>query len=76
MAAIVGTLTNTIGYLGLATLIGYLPWAASLTVMVTQMPFELVLASVLILALYKAFHRKAAPVFDDESGDEQEETNY
>jgi len=75
MAAIVGTLTNTIGYLGLATLIGYLPWAASLTVMVTQMPFELVLASVLILALYKAFHRKAAPVFDDESGDEQEETN-
>ena len=74
MAAIVGTLTNTIGYLGLATLIGYLPWAASLTVMVTQMPFELVLASVLILALYKAFHRKAAPVFDDESGDEQEET--
>ena len=76
MAAIVGTLTNTIGYLGLATLIGYLPWAASLTVMVTQMPFELVLASVLILALYKAFHRKATPVFDDESGDEQEETNY
>ena len=75
MAAIVGTLTNTIGYLGLATLIGYLPWAASLTVMVTQMPFELVLASVLILALYKAFHRKAAPVFDDESDDEQEETN-
>ena len=75
MAAIVGTLTNTIGYLGLATLIGYLPWAASLTVMVTQMPFELVLASVLILALYKAFHRKAAPVFDDESGDGQEETN-
>ena len=74
MAAIVGTLTNTIGYLGLATLIGYLPWAASLTVMVTQMPFELVLASVLILALYKAFHRKAAPVFDDESGDGQEET--
>ena len=70
MAAIVGTLTNTIGYLGLATLIGYLPWAASLTVMVTQMPFEIVLASVLILALYKAFHRKAAPVFDDESGDE------
>ncbi|MBQ3204921.1 MAG: ECF transporter S component [Peptococcaceae bacterium] len=66
MAAIVGTLTNTIGYLGLATLIGYLPWAASLTVMVTQMPFELVLAAVLILALYKAFTRKSAPVFDEE----------
>ncbi len=70
MAAIVGTLTNTIGYLGLATLIGYLPWAASLTVMVTQTPFELVLAAVLILALYKAFKRKANPVFDDDETQE------
>lgn len=72
MAAIVGTLTNTIGYLGLATLMGYLPWVASLTVMATQMPFELVLAAVLILALYKAFKRKANPVFDDD--DIQDET--
>ena len=72
MAAIVGTLTNTIGYLGLATLIGYLPWAASLTVMVTQMPFELVLAAVLILALYKAFTRKSAPVFDEEDEEDDE----
>ncbi len=72
MAAIVGTLTNTIGYLGLATLIGYLPWAASLTVMVTQMPFELILAAVLILALYKAFYRRNNAVFDDTDEDEEE----
>jgi hypothetical protein len=70
MAAIVGTLTNTIGYLGLATLIGYLPWAASLTVMITQMPFEMILAAVLILALYKAFQRRAHAVFDDDEDDE------
>ncbi len=72
MAAIVGTLTNTIGYLGLATLIGYLPWAASLTIMVTQMPFELVLATVLLVALYKAFQRKNNAVFDDDDEDDTE----
>ncbi len=66
MAAIIGTLTNTIGYLGLATLIGYLPWAASLTIVVTQTPLELVLASVLVLALYKAFRRKQRAVFDED----------
>jgi len=57
MAAVVGTLTNTIGYLGLASLIGYMPWAASLAVVATQTPFELVLAVVLILVLHKAFAR-------------------
>jgi fumarate reductase subunit D len=51
-------------------LIGYLPWAASLTVMITQMPFEMILAAVLILALYKAFHRRAHAVFDDDEDDE------
>lgn len=74
MAAIVGTLTNTIGYLGLATLIGYLPWAASLTIMVTQMPFELVLAAVLLLALYKAFKRRDNAVFVDDEDEPEEET--
>ena len=58
VAAVVGTLTNTIGYLGLASLIGYLPWAASFTVMATQMPFEMILAVVLLLALDKAFTRR------------------
>lgn len=58
VAAVVGTLTNTIGYLGLASLIGYMPWAASLAVVVTQTPFELVLAVVLILVLHKAFARR------------------
>lgn len=71
MAAIVGTLTNTIGYLGLATLIGYLPWAASLTIVATQTPFELVLAAVLVLALYKAFKRRQTAMYDDEDDDEE-----
>lgn len=65
MAAIVGTLTNTIGYLGLATWIGYLPWEASMVIIVTQMPFELILASVLILALYKAFKREHSAVLEE-----------
>lgn len=58
MAAIVGTLTNTIGYLGMASLIGYMPWAASLTVMLTQTPFELVLAVVLVLLLHKVLEHR------------------
>lgn len=57
-AAIVGTLTNTVGYLGLASLIGYLPWEASLVIMATQMPFELVLAVILIVVLYKALQHR------------------
>ena len=57
-AAVIGTLTNTIGYLGLASFIGYLPWAASLTVMLTQMPFEMILAVALLLVLDKAFTRR------------------
>ena len=58
VAAVVGTLTNTIGYLGLASLIGYMPWAASLAVVVPPTPFELVLAVVLFLVLHKAFARR------------------
>ncbi|MBQ3509373.1 MAG: ECF transporter S component [Peptococcaceae bacterium] len=57
-AAVIGTLTNTIGYLGLASFIGYLPWAASLTVMLIQMPFEMILAVALLLVLDKAFIRR------------------
>lgn len=57
-AAVVGTLTNTIGYLGLASFIGYMPWEASLAVMITQMPFEMILAVVLLLVLDKVFKRR------------------
>lgn len=57
-AAVVGTLTNTIGFLGLACLMGYMPWVAALTVVMTQTPFELVLAVVLIVALTKALKRR------------------
>lgn len=57
-AAIVGTLTNTVGYLGLASLIGYLPWAASAAIVVTQTPFELILAVFLVVILTKALQRR------------------
>ena len=57
-AAIVGTLTNTVGYLGLASLIGYLPWQASLAIVVTQTPFELILAVGLVLVLTKTLQNR------------------
>ena len=55
-AGICGTLTNTIGFLGMAILLGYLPaaiWIASLP----QFIVELVLASVLTVALVKVIQR-------------------
>ena len=54
MAAIVGTLTNTIGYLGLAVLFGYLPLAAALAIVVSNTIFEVILAAVIIVALVRA----------------------
>lgn len=57
-AAVVGTLTNTLGYLGLASLIGYLPWTASLIIMLTQMPFEMLLAVILVVVLTKALQNR------------------
>lgn len=54
MAAIVGTLTNTIGYLGLAVLFGYLPFAAAVAIVVSNTIFEVILAAVVTVALVKA----------------------
>ena len=62
-AGICGTLTNTIGFLGMAILLGYLPaaiWIASLP----QFIVELVLASVLTVALVKVIQR-ALPEYAD-----------
>lgn len=60
LAAIAGTLTNTIGFLGLAVLMGYMPWPAAATVMVTQMPGEMVVAAILTVILVKALSKRSA----------------
>lgn len=52
-AAIIGTLTNTIGYLGLAVLIGYLPLEAALFIIATHTVFELIIAAVITVVLVK-----------------------
>lgn len=57
VAAVVGTLTNTIGFLGLAVLFGYMPLPAALSVVVMQTPFELVIAVVLLVALTGVIQR-------------------
>lgn len=58
MAAIVGTLTNTVGYLGLAVLMGYFPWPLAAGIMATQMPFEMILAAVIVVVLVQALNKQ------------------
>lgn len=60
MAAIAGTLTNTVGFLGLAVLMGYLPIGVAYMVIFSNAIFEIILASVITVILVKALkaHRK------------------
>ena len=78
LAAIAGTLTNTLGFLGLAVLMGYMPWPAAALVMGTQMPAEMIVAAVLTVLLVRALSRRspggngqsAPPI--DASGEKQD----
>lgn len=56
VAAIVGTLTNTIGYLGLAILLGYIPWVVALAA-IPQAIVELIIATILVIVLGKALSK-------------------
>ena len=57
IAAVLGTLTNTIGVLGLATLRGYLPVKVSATIAVVHGTPEVVVAILLVFILVKALKR-------------------
>lgn len=57
VAATVGTLTNTIGVLGLATLRGYLPVKASTTIALVHGTPEVVVAILLVTILVKALKK-------------------
>ena len=57
MAAVVGTLTNSVGYLGLAVVMGYIPWPVAAGIFATQMPFEMILAAVILVILVKALSK-------------------
>ncbi|MFM9413702.1 ECF transporter S component [Peptococcus simiae] len=56
LAGIVGTVTNTIGFLGLGTLIGYLP-PETLVLFIPQFLAELLVATILVVVLTKALTR-------------------
>lgn len=57
LAAIAGTLTNTVGVLGLATIRGYLPAKVSLSVGFVHGVPEIVVAALLIAVLVKALKK-------------------
>ena len=57
LAAAVGTLTNTVGVLGIATLRGYLPAKVSLTVGFVHGTPEVIVAALLVTVLVKALKK-------------------
>jgi uncharacterized membrane protein len=57
IAAVLGTLANTIGVLGLATLRGYLPVKVSASIAVVHGTPEVVVAVLLVFILVKALKR-------------------
>lgn len=56
-AAIAGTLTNTVGFLGLAVVQGYLKWPAVFAIILTHSIAEIIVAVVIVVALVKALQR-------------------
>ena len=56
MASVVGTLTNTVGYVGLAILFGYIPASLVVTIL-PQALCELVIGAILVYFIMKALKR-------------------
>jgi uncharacterized membrane protein len=57
VAAIVGTLTNTILVLGLAGLLNYIPWVAMPPILLTNALPEVIIAIILVVAVVTAWKR-------------------
>jgi len=57
VAAIVGTLTNTILVLGLAGLLNYIPWVAMPPILLTNALPEVIIAIILVVAVVAAWKR-------------------
>jgi len=60
LAAIAGTLTNTIGFLGMAVVRGYLNWTAVMAIVAVQSIPELILAVIIVAILVKAIKKSKA----------------
>lgn len=61
LAGVLGTATNTVGFIGLAILMGYVPSAIWIAIL-PQATIELVLATVLTVALVRVIQR-AVPTY-------------
>ncbi|MFZ5945247.1 MAG: ECF transporter S component [Bacillota bacterium] len=57
VAAIVGTVTNTVGFLGLAVLVGYIPLQVAYMIVVSHAIFEVILAAVITVVLVRVLHK-------------------
>lgn len=57
VAAVVGTLTNTILVLGLAGLLNYIPWSVMPLILVTNALPEMIIAVILVVAIVTAWKR-------------------
>ena len=57
LAGIVGTTVNTVGFVGLAVIMGYLPQSAAL-LLIPQFLGELVAATVIVVILTKALYKR------------------
>ncbi|MFZ5752787.1 MAG: ECF transporter S component [Bacillota bacterium] len=57
VAAVAGTMTNTIGFLGLGVLQGYIKWAVVWMIIATHSIFEVIVAVAIVVALVKALQR-------------------
>ncbi len=62
LAAAVGTLTNTVGVLGIAVLRGYWPFKAVLTIAVVHGIPEIIVAMVIVVILVRAIKSRNKPV--------------
>lgn len=53
IAAVVGTVTNTVGFLGLAVLVGYIPLQVAYMIIVSHAIFEVIFAAIITVVLVK-----------------------
>jgi len=53
IAAVVGTVTNTVGFLGLAVLVGYIPVQVAYMIVVSHAIFEVILAAIITVVLVR-----------------------
>ncbi|MFZ7101364.1 MAG: ECF transporter S component [Peptococcaceae bacterium] len=57
IAAVAGTLTNTVGFLGLAVLVGYIPIQVAYMIVISHTVFEVILAGIITVILVRVIQK-------------------